>query len=166
MSRQVTEDSRAALAVAVRKLCPPWLADQHDDLVQMAVMKILRGSGTGPLTKAYLHRVAYSVVIDEIRRLKRRNEVAMSPSMPDRIANSNDLSPETRARGAEIGEQLVAALAELIPTRRRAVVLYLQDLSIPEIARRLGIPRKTASNLTYRGLDDLKATLRERGVDP
>lgn len=46
---------------------------------------------------------AYSAVIDEIRRKRRRNEVGTSPSMPDGLMNFGDLSPEAHARGAEVG---------------------------------------------------------------
>jgi len=106
------------------------------------------------------------VVIDEIRRKRRRNEVGMSPSMPDRIANSGDLSPETLARGAEVGQVLLECVATLSTDRRRAVTLYLQDHPVPEIAQRMECNRKRASNLVYRGLDDLRDALRQRGYEP
>lgn len=159
-------DSQAVLARFVRAACPPWLRYQLDDLTQMAAIKIIRGAEQPPYGPAFLRRVAYSIVIDELRRLRRNREVQMSPSLPDRIANSNDLSPETRARGAEVGAELVKCVEQLIPSRRRAVVLYLQDLDVPEIARRLQVPRKKASNLVYRGLADLRELLSQRGIEP
>ena len=90
----VDEDTRRRLARAVATYCPAWLADSRDDLVQMAAIKVLRSSGDVPLTEAWLRRVAYTVVVDEIRRLRRRSEVGMSPSLPERIANSGQLDPE------------------------------------------------------------------------
>jgi len=149
----------------VGRISPGWLADQREDLTQMAAIKILR-SGRTDLPNGLLYRIAYSVVIDEIRRWRRRNEVGMSPSMPDRLANSDELTPETRTRGAEIGAILVSSLAELNDDRRRAVTLYLQSHSIPEISRILGCNRKRASNLVYRGLEDLRSELLMRGLTP
>ena len=88
----------------------------------------------------------------------------MSPSMPDRLVNNLELSPEVRSRGAQLGEAVIECLQELAESRRRAVVLYLQDHSVPEIAELLGWDTKKASNSVYRGLEDLREKLRERGV--
>lgn len=148
----------------MHRICPPWLAPHKDDLVQMAVIKLLRSSSHAELSDGFLSRVAYSVVVDEIRRRRRRNEVGMSPSLPDRIANSNDLSPESRSHGLALGEQLVECLQALTEARRRAVVLYLQDHTIPEIATTLGWDAKKASNAVYRGLEDLRGLLAKRGL--
>jgi RNA polymerase sigma factor (sigma-70 family) len=157
---------RDKLVRYVRRVSPVWLRDQADDLVQMAAIKLMRTASDKDWTDGFLSRVAYSVVIDEIRRRRRRNEVGMSPSMPDRIMNSADLSPETQVRGAEIGQVMLDCLGTLKTDRRRAVALYLQDHPVPEIAERLDCDRKRASNLVYRGLSDLRDALRSRGFEP
>ena len=162
----IDAEARAQLDRAVSRVCPPWLREYRDDLVQMSAMKILRTQGETDMSASYLYRVAYSVVIDEIRRRRRRQEVGMSPSMPDRIANSGELSPETRAHGATLGLQLTDCIGLLSLDRRRAVTLYLQDHSIPEIAQILSWDRKKASNAVYRGLSDLRVHLGERGIAP
>lgn len=162
----IDADVRAVLVRAVWRFCPPWLSAHRDDLVQMAAVKLIRSGSDAELTDGYLWRTAYSVVVDEIRRRRRRDEVGMSPSINERIANSDELSPETIARGAEIGTVLIQCLGELSDARRRAVALYLQDHSIPEVARILGWNRKKASNAVYRGLSDLRGALRARGVEP
>jgi RNA polymerase sigma factor (sigma-70 family) len=163
--RDVDGDTRARLARAVGRVCPSWLSPHREDLVQMAVIKLLRSHSAVDLTDGYLSRVAYSVIVDEIRRRRRRNEVGMSPSLPDRVAGSQDLTPETRTHGLALGEQLVDCLAGLNDARRRAVVLYLQDHTIPEIAALLGWDDKKASNTVYRGLEELREALRARGLD-
>lgn len=163
---EVDAELRAKLVRFVARVCPPWLAAQREDLVQMAAIKLMRTASDKEWTDGFLSRVAYSVVIDEIRRKRRRNEVGMSPSMPDRIMNSADLSPETHARGAEVGEVLLECVGELAADRRRAVTLYLQDHPVPEIAERMGCNRKRASNLVYRGLAELREKLRARGYEP
>jgi RNA polymerase sigma-70 factor, ECF subfamily len=165
-AREIDAATRDRLVVAVRRVCPPWLRDSSDDLVQTAVMKLLRSTVEIESTDAYLSRVAYTVVIDEIRRRKRRREVGLSPSLPERLRDSGELSPEARARGDQIGKALLACLQSLSADRRRAVALYLQDHSVPEIAELLGWDAKKASNMVYRGLGDLRTALARRGIGP
>lgn len=157
---------RARLSRLVGRVCPPVLRDQQDDLVQMALMRLLRSQQTPPYGRALLARVSYTVVIDEIRRRRRRREIGMSPSMPGRLVNSSEISPETRARGAELGVVLVECLGCLLPSRRSPVVLYLQGHTVAEIATRLDCSPASARNRVYRGLDDLRAELRKRGIEP
>jgi RNA polymerase sigma factor (sigma-70 family) len=154
---------RKRLEFAVGRVCPDWLRDQADDLVQMGVMRILRGDPTAELNFTYLHRVAHSVVVDEIRRKKRRNEVGLSPSLPDRVRTEAP-GPDAIARGAQLGETVVACLGALVPDRRRAVTLSLQGHGITEIGQLLSIERKQAENLVYRGMKDLREALATRGV--
>jgi RNA polymerase sigma factor (sigma-70 family) len=160
----IDAETRERLLRAVVRVAPRWMADLHDDLVQMSAVKILRGRGESPMTDAWLRRVAYTVVVDELRRRKRRAEIGMSPSMPDRIVDSGDISPEIRAQGGQLGGVLLDCLQRLGLDRRRAVTLYLQDHGIPEIAALLGWDRKKASNCVYRGLEDLRGHLTERGL--
>lgn len=162
----VDADVRERLAYHVRRVCPAWMDGQREDLVQVALVKLLRTTSERALDHGFLRRVAYSVVVDEIRRRKCRTEVGMSPSLPDRMAASGELSPETLARGAEIGQRLLTALESLPSERRRAVTLYLQDHGVPDVAELLGCDRKRASNLVYRGLADLRDALRADGVVP
>lgn len=156
---------RERLTVAVRRVCPAWMADHHDDLVQMSLMRLLRSELTGELSSAYLHRVAHSVVVDEIRRKKRRNEVGLTPSLPERLRNEG-VDPEATARGIQLGDAIVDCLGLLTDDRRRAVTLHLQGHTVPEISELLGFDRKRAENLVYRGLQDLRAALTERGLRP
>lgn len=162
----VDGEVRARLFRAVQRFAPPWMSDQLEDLAQTAVMRILRGSPSWTLDDPLLRKIAYSVVIDELRRRKRRPEVEMSPSMPERIANSGDVSPEILIHGVGIGESVLTALQRLSVERKRAVTLYLQDHTVPEIASLLGWDVKRASNSVYRGLADLKGELERCGVLP
>jgi len=57
--------------------------------------------------------------------------------------------------------QLRQCLERLEERRRMAVTLHLSGLRIPEVARAAGWTEKTAENLIYRGLDDLRALLGE-----
>lgn len=157
---------RSKLVTAVRRSCPGWLADQAEDLVQVAMVRILRSYSDREVNTSFLYRVAHSVVIDEIRRRKRRREEQATPSLPERTVAPGPTSPETRAGGQEIGAAIVACLATLRDDRRRAVTLYLQGHGVPEAAELLGFDRKKTENLVYRGLADLREALRQRGCTP
>jgi RNA polymerase sigma-70 factor (ECF subfamily) len=90
----------------VRRVCPPWLSAQADDIVQVAVLRVVeiarRGEGTGGFRSSYLWRVAYSVTVDEIRRLRRRREVGLEDA-----AAATDLpgfDPERRQAAARTAQ--------------------------------------------------------------
>lgn len=159
-------ETMSLLARQVRRFCPPWMRHQLDDLVQMAVMRVLRAGTTIEHAPAYLRQVARSTVLDEVGRLRYRTEVGMTSSLPDRIVSSLELTPETVVHGHQLGIQLDEALATLSEDRRVAVTLFLQSQTVPEIAELLNCNRKRAANLEYRGMDDLRKELRRRGLTP
>jgi len=163
---QVDESVRARLELTVRRVCPVWMRDELDDLIQMSVMRVLRSTSAMALTPGYLSRVAYSAVIDEIRRKKRRNEVNATPSLFERVADEGAASPEQLARSRQVGAVVLECLEQLATARKRAVLLYLQGHTVPEVAQLLDWSPKKASNAVYRGLDDLRALLRKRGFSP
>jgi DNA-directed RNA polymerase specialized sigma24 family protein len=79
---------RDRLERAVHRVCPAWLRASAEDIVQNALLRVLeiektRESST-PLPSSYLWKVAYSATVDEIRRLRRRPEVAWDAADPER----------------------------------------------------------------------------------
>lgn len=159
-------DLRERLIIAVRRVVPSWLADQTEDLVQMSMVRILRSYAEVELNTSFLYRVAHSVVVDEIRRRRRRQEVGITPSLPDTLEHRGEPGPEGHARGAQLGEHVVSCLAALSVERRRVVTLHLMGHNSVEIASLLGIEKKQAENLAYRGLKELRVALADRGVTP
>lgn len=159
-------DDRTLMARYVRRYCPNWLAGQQEDLVQMALVRVLRAGAKVEHRRAYFKRTARATVLDEMRRARHRTEVGMSTSVRQRATNSMDLSPETRARGQQVGVAMASAVDEVVPSRQAAVRLYLEGLGVSEIAARLRQPRKTTANQVYRGLEDMRRVLDARGVRP
>jgi RNA polymerase sigma-70 factor (ECF subfamily) len=157
---------------AVARLCPGWLANQRDDLVQAAVMRVMqivsrhenRASDAG-LAASYLYKVAHSALVDEIRRANRRQETALDDSTVERVAITFQ-DPERSAASREIGRRIQDCLASMHRDRRQAVALYLQGHSVPEAARLLDWPAKRTENLVYRGLADLRECLMAKGIEP
>lgn len=162
---------RAELARAVRRLCPRWLASRAEDLVQVALLRIFelrqRSEQERELSSFYLKRVAYSALVDEIRRLERRRESPLETDDGEPLplaAESPD--PERLQEGREMGEGIRDCLGTLLRPRQLAVTLYLQDVSVVEAARLLGWELKHTRNLVYRGLGDLRRCLQAKGFHP
>ena len=162
------EAIRAGLLVAVRRHCPRRLVADAEDLVQIAMLKVLAarppGEGKTSPPSSYLWRVANSVVIDEIRARRRRHEVALDENVSF-DPPSPQPGPERLASSRRLGEAMNDCLQRLVPDRRRAVVLKLQGHRVGELAQLLGWSAKRAENLVYRALADLRSCLRRKGIE-
>ena len=164
---------RQDLARAVARVCPGWLANERDDLVQAAAMRVMQavekkshsGEGDLPLKSSYLYKIAYSVLVDEIRRVRRRRETDLDGELVEPAAATHE-DPERMAASGEIGRGIQDCLTGLKRERRLAVTLYLQGQQVPGISRVLDWPRKRVENLVYRGLADLRACLQAKGLRP
>lgn len=174
-------DLRRRLVIAVRRVCPPWLADRADDLVQEALISLLRierrraerrAAGSGEetedeekreLSQSYLMRTAYSKVVDEIRRHRLRQEVSVDEQEEAGSFPDPELDPEGELRRRRLGVAIQDCLEGLIRPRRLALSLYFQGHRAKEAAELLGWDVKRTENLIYRGREDLRACLEEKG---
>jgi RNA polymerase sigma-70 factor (ECF subfamily) len=161
------------LVKAVDRVCPRWMADRADDLVQVALMRVMeiqrKKEGTVEFTAFYLKKAAYSALIDEIRRLRRRQEVSLEGGSDEEEAvaydpAAPDPNPERASAGREVGRAIRDCLGRMVAPRRHAVTLNLQGHSVPEIGKLLGWTPKKAENLVYRGMSDLRGCLGEKGI--
>lgn len=167
---------RERLSAAVARICPRSLRDHQEDLVQAGLIRVLRArqrqAGQRPLLDAYLKKVAYAVLVDEIRKAKSRPQVALAedaathPHSPATPGAPVIVTPEDQAGQLQLGRRIYECLSELKPQRRQAVALYLEGYTAPEAAQLLGWSRKRTENLIYRGLADLRERLRAKGVRP
>ncbi|HEU4598822.1 MAG TPA: RNA polymerase sigma factor [Solirubrobacterales bacterium] len=99
----------------------------------------------------WLHRIVLNRAIDWARRESLRRKVAEPEDLPE---------AEPAAAAAQVGEELMGALAQL-PYEQRAVVVlrYLLDYAPGEIAAMLELPRGTVNSRLRRALDRLGAAL-------
>jgi RNA polymerase sigma-70 factor (ECF subfamily) len=164
---------RHELTRAVARVCPAWLTAQRDDLVQAAVMRVMQrfqgreiaSEGVAPFTSSYLYKVAHSVLVDEIRRVRRRQETDLDDQVADQVTVTT-ADPERMVASAEIGRGIQCCLSKMKQERRLAVTLYLQGHTVAEAARILDWSPKRTENLVYRGLADLRVCLTCRGIEP
>lgn len=123
----------------------------HDawDLVQESLTRVgVRWSRLGTENPGgYARTTLVRLNIDRARRLKRE---VLPGTVPDRSAPVEVVGP--------IDPWLVAALAELTPQQRAAVVLrVVEDLDHAGIAERLGCSAGTARSHLSRGLARMRA---------
>jgi RNA polymerase sigma-70 factor (ECF subfamily) len=105
------------------------------------------------------------VLVDEIRRVRRRRETGIEDETVELKAVTAE-DPERLTASAEIGRGIQDCLVCLKRERRLAVTLYLQGQGVVDISRVLEWPRKSVENLVYRGLADLRQCLLAKGLRP
>jgi RNA polymerase sigma-70 factor (ECF subfamily) len=164
------DELRSQLERLVDRVCPSWLASSRDDLVQTALIRVAqvveRSEGNATFAASYLWRVAYSVTVDEIRQLRRRQETSLEEASAAGVPDEAPRDPEARMVGRQIGTAIRECIRRLGPHRRAAVTLYLLGHSVPEVGRLLGWPSKRVENLVYRGVADLRRCLADKGYQP
>jgi RNA polymerase sigma-70 factor (ECF subfamily) len=154
---------------------PPWarqLADT-DDLVQDALLQTFKRVGDfdprGPgALQAYLRQAVFNRIRDELRRHGRLPPGVDLDSLPDAealVAGAGE-SPLEQAIGRENLERYEAALAELEPVEREAIIGRIEmGYTYQELADALGKPTADAARkATHRALIRLAEEMR-RGRD-
>lgn len=132
----------------------------HDAMTRLA----LALQDTDPAApRAYVAKAAYHAVIDAIRRSRRRRELA---ALDPEVAVDDRASADADAERGNVATAVRACLERAVPNRRVAVLLYLEGRGPGEVATLLGGSRKQADNAIHRGLADLRACLRSKGVEP
>lgn len=139
-----------------RRMAPD--AEEARDLVQEAFLRAARRPPALPAedgaAEAWLVQVVVNLCRDQIRRHGVRRRAAATLLSEERPAESG-ADVRLAARSA-----VTAALALLPPRRRAVVVLYeLEERSVAEIARLLGLARVTVRWHLAAGRRDLAATL-------
>lgn len=161
---------RSEIRGAINRCCPSWLAGQCEDLIQVAMMSVLRlernSEGIREFSTSYLYKVAYTTVIDEIRRLRRRREVPIDNPSHGRQQAVAATGPEQVTYAHEVGRAIEDCLSAMRRERRLAVTLHLLGHSVADSAGILGWDRKRTENLVYRGMSDLRECLASRGLQP
>ncbi|MEM7480801.1 MAG: RNA polymerase sigma factor [Acidobacteriota bacterium] len=171
ISAEAMDRLRPRLERVLRKICPPWLKSQSDDLVQVAMLRLVdvlaASEQERTFNSSYLYKVAYSALVDEIRRLRRRREVAIEDDEGEPMPiEARVPDPEARTAGSQLRDEIAECLKRLIAPRRAAVVLHLHGHSAAEAADLGGWGLKQARNLIQRGRADLRACLAGKGLQP
>ena len=170
------EDFGRVLRRAIVRLCPHDKGLQFDDIEQEARMRLWRAlQSEREITNyaSYLYKIAATATIDAMRRAQARHEEQFQ-TITVEGAGDNDVlvvpaplneSPERVTESQELMQIVSAALARLSDDRRRAVGLHLEGMTSQEIADLLGWTEPKSRNLVYRGLQELRKSLRDEGIE-
>lgn len=161
---------RERLQRAVARACPGWFAGHREDIVQNALMNLVRrlekNGRNRDLSSMYLMKAAHGAAVDEIRRWCRGEPMLAVEGTSLERRPSRAVDPERGSLSVEIARAIRACLARLLRPRRLAVTLHLQGCTAPETSRRLGWSLGKTEKLVYRGLGDLRRCLRAKGIEP
>ena len=110
---------------------------------------------------SYISVVVNSALVDCLRRARRVNGIIRHEKQRILVETNpavNDPPPNETAL-----QMLGEAVEMLLESRRAVVKLFLLDLTIDEITQSLGWSRDKTRNLLYRGLADIRLTLKDKG---
>ena len=138
-------------------------AHDAEDITQETFIRVFRSLDTfqpGSF-EGWLHRITTNVFLDLVRRRQRIRMEAL-PEETDRIAG-REPSPEQAFHDAHLDPDLQAALDDLLPEFRAAVVLCdVEGLTYEEIGATLGVKLGTVRSRIHRGRLALRAGLERR----
>jgi len=138
-------------------------AHDAEDLTQETFIRVFRSLASyKPGTfEGWLHRITTNLFLDMVRRRGRLRMEGL-PDDTERLAG-DDPSPEEVWGETHMDPDLQAALDELDPTFRVAVVLCdVEGLSYEEIGATLGVKLGTVRSRIHRGRQALRASLERR----
>jgi len=130
--------------------------EMAEDAVQDAFCRLFRLDGAPRRLKPYVFRAVRNAALNQVRG--RTSSAELSPESI--FANGAD--PQAAAVASEFRERVEAALARLSEDEREVLVgrLYA-DLTFREIAAIREVPLATAATWYRRGLEKLRAYLRD-----
>jgi RNA polymerase sigma-70 factor (ECF subfamily) len=159
---------RQQLARSVGRVCPPWLADSKEDIVQAALLRVLKVMKSGEQNRtfpaSYIWKVAYSATADEIRRVRRRQEVPLGEEIVNEMRPGVRSDPYQDQSLRELGGRIEQCLQRMQERRSLVVGFFLLGHSLAESERLTGWDGKKVRNLLYRGLSDLRSCLASKGL--
>ena len=142
-----------------------------DEVIQEVRIRLWRAQRTGEqvrqVSASYVYRTAMSAAVDLLRRRRsRRSDVTIPIDEHGERLPVQGRGPEVELDHSELVMQVAQAIETIPPNRRPVVRMYLAGYAREEIASLLGWSEAKTRNLLYRGLDDLRSRLQERGVGP
>ena len=153
---------RQVLAVAVS------MTGGSDDAMDVAQETFVRahrslGSFLGESSfYTWLYRIAVNVGIDFRRRQKRRGDVLQPDAMDDDVADpERSIDPATEVSRRELGTRILAAVDELTPEHKAAIILReIEGLSYEDIATVMQCSKGTVMSRLHYARKKMQAKLR------
>jgi RNA polymerase sigma factor (sigma-70 family) len=137
------------------------LADDVEQQVFVSLWKQVSREQIIVNPASYIYRCA---VRETIRLLNREHPADALDEAAELVAGA-DPAPDERLEVRERSRAMADALRHLAVDRRRAVQAHLAGFSVAETMAMYGWSYQRTRNLVARGMADLRARLKERGVD-
>lgn len=153
-------------AIALRTTGNPEdAADALQDAIVAAFTRADSFRGESQVT-TWLHRIVVNACLDRLRRNKVRRSEPLD-SEHDRPTLRPEADPVTRAEDGDRRDTVLAALRQLTPEQRAALVLVdMEGHSVEEAAAMLDCPTGTVKSRCARGRSRLAELLRGTSADP
>ena len=140
--------------------------DDVEQEVRIRLWQALERDRNAPFSASYIQKAVVSAVIDAHRRAA----VRATEPLPDAAGSDPEplVEPGRPDRSASADEELrllAQAIDELPQRRQLPMRLHLQGFSLVEIARMTASSDEAVRKLVSRGLEELKARLRELGLN-
>lgn len=157
----VNDHSARVYRLAFRLTGNPHDAEDLTQDVFVRVFRSLDRFQPGTL-EGWLHRITTNLYLDGARRRQRIRFDPMADNADDRLP-SRDRSPGQLLDDQDLDHDVAAALDDLAPEFRAAVVLCdIEGLSYEEIADALGVKLGTVRSRIHRGRSQLRRALAHR----
>ena len=150
------------MSIEVRKFDLAKHGLDPEDLLQdvrVRIWQIIRDRRKIFSLPAYIKKIISSAVIDQLRK-RQRDDGLLKREEQIKISEQKDLYSWETHRKKAMEEAVGRAVERLISSRRQVVKLYLVGLTISEISSYLNWTPDKTRNLLYRGLADLKETIK------
>lgn len=136
--------------------------------VRIKIWKILKKGKKVEKLPSYIKRVAYTVTVDELRKMKKQNPYgeqdqmknlyfSESPSSPAKLAELPDFLFEQKEQSISLKE-LVDSLSQ---NRKNVLRLYLAGMDVEEISEFFKWDKTKVRHFLYRGIDEIKKKLQD-----
>ncbi len=165
--KNIVEQFSQFIRIHIQKFSPQRKGIDPDDILQevkMKIWKVLNDEKKIDNYASYIKKIVNSSVIDHLRKIRREESVIfleIQRKIAERRSTYNKEKIDEKASKKILGQ----CVESLLDSRRKAVKLYLLNMTLEEIAEFLSwTPHKTR-NLLYRGLNDLKKILQEKGIE-
>lgn len=161
--RKILENYAQFMSIQVQRYNLPKYGLDPDDILQdikIRIWNLIRNERRIISPASYIKKIVSSSVIDQLRK-RRREENLFRHERQVCVSEQGQGYCREAVRKKALEETVGMAVERLIDSRRQVVKLYLLNLTIQEISSYLKWSQDKTRNLLYRGLADLRATLKD-----
>lgn len=163
----IVEQFSQFIRIHIQKYEPQRKGIDPDDIhqeVKIKIWNVLTDEKKIENYASYIRKIVNSTVIDHIRRIRREERILFS-EIQRKIAERRGTYKKERIDEKNYKNILRQSVDFLLDSRKKVVKLYLLNMTLEEIAEYFNWSLHKTRNLLYRGLNDLKKILQEKGIE-